>query len=228
MKSKKNHALLGIIGCILFMGLLFYSEVFYNANTKDSFAPILSLLSVGLMYFTKRLDDISDKINGVRPIWKLIEVNNRVEFFSQDRGKSILSNVRYYSLIVDNNNSILSINGDSEEIPNSYITSNAVVESEQPYDSDKSSSTQNFTFKQPEDGQKRVVIIESTTIYDEKTYFFESNKLSGGFTSNFKVYSGKWNKGTKNIAKKYIEEINNRKKCVQPIPSATTDETTKH
>jgi hypothetical protein len=228
LKSKKNHALSGIIGCILLIGGLVYLEIFHKENIKDLFAPILSLLSVGLMYFTKKLDDISDKINGVRPIWKLIKVNNKVEFFSQDKGKSVLSNVRYYSLIVDNNNSILSINNDSEEIPNSYITSNAVVESETVYSSDKSSSTKNFTFEQPKDGQKRVVIIESTTIYDEKTYFFESNILSGGFTSNFKVYSGKWNKNTKNIAIKYIEEINRRKKCVQPIPSATTVETTKH
>lgn len=126
---------MGIIGCILLIGGLVYLEIFHKENIKDLFAPILSLLSVGLMYFTKKLDDISDTINSVRPIWRIIEMNSEVEFFSLNKSNSVLSNVRYYSLIVDDDNNVLSINNaaTSEKSTQIYITPNAVVESEKSY-----------------------------------------------------------------------------------------------
>ncbi|MEE6728369.1 hypothetical protein PS421_01425 [Pediococcus pentosaceus] len=236
MKSKKNHALLGIIGCILLIGGLVYLEIFHKENIKDLFAPILSLLSVGLMYFTKKLDDISDTINSVRPIWRIIEMNSEVEFFSLNKSNSVLSNVRYYSLIVDEDNNVLTINNaaTSEKSTQIYITPNAVVESEKSYGIFKTNTSLNdsknidvdsiFPFTTPSEDQKQIIIIESKTIYSEKTYFFEGGTLSGGLTMEYKTYTGEWDSNKKKIAKYYIEQINKQSKIEEP--SSTTGTTT--
>ncbi|MDB8867698.1 hypothetical protein ABHC39_05065 [Pediococcus acidilactici] len=235
MKSKKYRALAGIIGCATAMGILIYFEIFFKAETKDLFAPILSLLSVGLMYFTKKLDDIYDKINAVRPIWRIITLNSEIEFFSLNKSKSVLSNVRYYSLIVDGNNKVSTINNAdiSKEPPQIYVTPNAVVKSEQVYEiletntsiSDNNSTNNKiFPFKSPFEKQKQIIIIESKTIYSEKTYFFEGGTLSGGLTMKYKPYTGEWDKSKKRIAKDYIKEINKQSKIEEP--SSTTRTTT--
>lgn len=234
-----------IIGCILLIGGLVYLEIFHKENIKDLFAPILSLLSVGLMYFTKKLDDISDTINSVRPIWRIIEMNSEVEFFSLNKSNSVLSNVRYYSLIVDDNNNVLSINNaaTSEKSTQIYITPNAVVESEKSYgilktntslndskniDADNDTTNNNakadsiFPFTTPSEDQKQIIIIESKTIYSEKTYFFEGGTLSGGLTMEYKTYTGEWDINKKKIAKYYIEQINKQSKIEEPSPITRT------
>lgn len=234
-----------IIGCILLIGGLVYLEIFHKENIKDLFAPILSLLSVGLMYFTKKLDDISDTINSVRPIWRIIEMNSEVEFFSLNKSNSVLSNVRYYSLIVDDNNNVLSINNaaTSEKSTQIYITPNAVVESEKSYgilktntslndskniDADNDTTNNNakadsiFPFTTPSEDQKQIIIIESKTIYSEKTYFFEGGTLSGGLTMEYKTYTGEWDINKKKIAKYYIEQINKQSKIEEPSPLTRT------
>ncbi|MBS0947605.1 hypothetical protein JK167_07915 [Levilactobacillus brevis] len=211
--------------------LLFCSlEFCWEQALTTAFTVMITLVSAMIMFLLNRESEVITQINGVKPIWKIIDGDSRVEYFSLDRGKSFLDNVRYYSIICDNKHNIKSMNAvNNEEIEEFYFTDNAVVESEKIYslkDSPLLENSENPVFMDlktyKNDHQtdehineyKQLFVFKATTLFGDDTYFFEGDTLSGGICvskKKYKPYSGNWN-GDKDIelAKTYIQKIKER------------------
>ncbi|MCH5465193.1 hypothetical protein [Levilactobacillus tujiorum] len=223
------------LGMILWVITVILLSVSQYCKWTKSITPILtvviSLISALIMFLLNRENDTITRIDGVKPIWKLLSIDSKIEFFSLDKSKSVLDNVRYYSIICDCEHNVKAINTLSntkgEEIETFYFTPNAVVESEKVYSLKESSlikESSNTVFmsldeyknihKNEENIQnyKQLVVIKATTIFSDNTYFFEGDGLSGGICETkgkYEPYSGNLsNKDLMMLVKSYVEKIN--------------------
>lgn len=222
----------------LFSLVMTYSEKLSSMYKLTS--AILAIFSSGYLANQNRSGDTVDKINGAKPLWEFLKVNSEIEYFSLDKNNSHLDKVRYYSLIVDGNDNIKSINklndkyklkkkysselNANNEILNFYFSPNAVVESDKQYNikdeffnksKNKAPVFKTLSKKQEDKNYRLINIIKATTMYDNITYFFEGDGLSGGLTligKKYKPYSGNWGSWCtkrKNIktAKDYLKQL---------------------
>lgn len=244
MKFQLKHLKNQSRACTVVLVIL----IIFLLNTKESqekysllFSSLISIIVASLMFIQNKISDTVDKINGVKPIWKFLESDSKIEYFSLDKSRSVVDNVRYYSLIVDEDHKIRSINmlnNKNMELRSFYFSSNALVKSETIYDVKDSFLLKKYnssgfeTLKTYEKNHKdekkiekykKVIIIKATTIFDDETYFFKGDELSGGLILNegftlirgkYLPYSGSWNQtNTKNKrilrAESYLRQVKN-------------------
>lgn len=219
----------GIIFLILVIFLLINNKE--KLGVGSILSVLISLISANFLFLQNKYSDTVDKINSVKPIWKILAVDSEVEYFSLDKSKSVLDNVRYYSLIVNDQHKIESINklnNKKDELIEFYFSPNALVESETVYDiadsplfkRNGSASFESLNVYKDVNKYKLVTIIKAMTIFGDETYFFEGDELSGGLTlikGKLKPYSGNWDRTCcgdekKERAENYIKEIIKKQK----------------
>lgn len=217
----------GIIFLILVIFLLINNKE--KLGVGSILSVLISLISAKFLFLQNKYSDTVDKINGVKPIWKILAVDSEVEYFSLDKSKSVLDNIRYYSLIVNDQHKIESINklntkcevkkeyqdelNEKNEIIDFYFSSNAVVESEKQYNIGDLLLTNSanempvfmpLTQEQKNNHYNIVNVIKATTIFSDNTFFFEGDGLSGGLiliNGKYKPYSGIWGLTSKGTCK---------------------------
>lgn len=232
LKFKLKHSkweLLVSISTFIFLVIL----LIINHENKGGFSAVLSVLislnSAYFMFVLNKYSEISDKVNGVNPVWRILIVDSKIEYFSLDKSHSVLDNVKYYSLIVDSKHKIQSINklntkcevkkeyqnelNEKNEIIDFYFSSNAVVESEKQYNIGDLLLTNSanempvfmpLTQEQKNNHYNIVNVIRATTIFSDDTFFFEGDGLSGGLiliNGKYKPYSGIWGLTSKGTCK---------------------------
>lgn len=202
--QKNNHILWAYAILIILVSI----PILFKPKFLPYATPFLAILMPIFTFLNNKGNALAEKIDGVKPVWKFLSVDSEIEYFSLDRSKSVVDNVRYYSLIVDDHDNIQSINklnksvmpsvkdkinlNKSDELRQFYFSDNAIVKSEEIYqlnlsplfnEHDPQSKPQAKTiFISETDGLKKLNIIKATTIYGDDTYFFESGELSGGLT----------------------------------------------
>lgn len=222
----------GVVVIFLFLN----SEFFWDQSVISVLSVILTFMSAMIMFLFNKENEVSVQINGVRPVWKIID-RDSVEFFSLDRDKSVLDNVRYYSIICDDKHKIKSMNllvNNGKELKDFFFTYNAVMESDKIYyltsspligenknsgeDNKKSLFIDLGTYKEEHPtckdikNYKQLNVFKATTIFGDDTYFFEGDGLSGGICTikkTYEPYSGNWNGVNIKVAESYIKEIQN-------------------
>lgn len=232
LKFKLKHSKWELLGSIITFVILVIFLIFNHEYKWGFFAALSVLISLDLAYFVfvlNKYSKISNKVNGVNPVWRILTVDSKIEYFSLDKSHSVLDNVRYYSLIVDSKHKIQSINklntkcevkkeyqdalNEKNEIIDFYFSSNAIVESEKQYnigDLLLTNSTNEMpvfmplTQKQKDNHYSIVNVIKATTIFSDNTFFFEGDGLSGGLiliNGKYKPYSGIWGLTSKGTCK---------------------------
>lgn len=215
LKQQKRtlHMITVVISIILIVLLV---TLLIAPNYLNILSTLLSVMFTLYVFIGNQTDNTIAKIDGVKPIWKILGVNEKVKYFSLDKSKSVLDIVRYFSIIVDKNHKIISINNGKEKDGYS-VGDNAIVESEVEYAI--TAETPNPNEKKQE---KHLIVIKGTTIFDDETYFFIGDGLVGGLClvkGQWKPYSGNWDKDQLYLAESYISEISDN----QPPQSHNND-----
>lgn len=229
---------------ILWTYAILISIVLILIPLKTIFLPyataILAILIPIFTFLINKGNALAEKIDGVKPVWKFSSVDSEIEYFSLDRSKSFVDNVRYYSLIVDDKHNIQSINklnksvmpsvkdksnlNKNDELRQFYFSDNAIAKSEEIYqlnlspffneDNTQSKPQAKPIFISEDTSSKKLNIIKATTIYGDDTYFFEGDGLSGGITKingKYKPYSGNWKHKDIKRATNYLDQLEEKK-----------------
>lgn len=234
--QKNNHILWAYAILIILVSI----PILFKPKFLTYAMPFLAILMPIFTFLNNKGNALAEKIDGVKPVWKFLSVDSEIEYFSLDRSKSVVDNVRYYSLIVDDHDNIQSINkldssvvssikeksslNSNGELRDFYFSDNAIAESEKFYKlrvspffsktNKKSKQLKKPIFISETKVFKKLNIIKATTIYGDDTYFFEGDGLSGGLTKingKYKPYSGNWKHKDIKRAKKYLKNLQDKK-----------------
>ncbi|TYA96902.1 hypothetical protein FXE12_11945 [Lactobacillus sp. SL9-6] len=184
----------------IFKGLIVVAQVF------------LSIVgSIMMFLFTQEKDEIV-QLDQVKPVWKILKFNSTIYWVTLSGGSGILDSIRYYSIILNKDDEIKSVNMlsnygkklhknhlkriDNEAVvpnalPDFYFSPNAVVCNKgqfQLQDSplfekeDDTSAEEVFINSDAGKQEDYLFIIKATTIHNDQTFYFVNKNVNGGIS----------------------------------------------